>query len=55
MKLIKLDSRRKRHLSSYAYQENWGVWGGKEAQEGEDMYILMTNSHCCMSETNKTL
>lgn len=43
MKLIKLDSRRKRHLSSYAYQEIWEVGGRKEAQEGLDMYILTTN------------
>ena len=55
MKLIKLDSRRNRHLSSYAYQENWGVRGAKVAQEGGDIYTLMTNSHCCMSETNATL
>ena len=55
MKLIKLDSRRKRHLSSYAYQEIWEVGGRKEAQEGLDMYILTTNSRCCMAETNTTL
>ena len=47
--------RRKRHLSSYACQENWGVGGGKEAQEEGDMYTVMTNSRCSMAETKTTL
>ena len=55
MKLIKLDSRRKRHLSYHACQENWGVGGGKEAQKEGDMYIVMTNSCCSMAETKTTL
>ena len=31
------------------------AWGGKEAQEGENIYTLMANSHCYMTETNTTL
>jgi len=29
--------------------------GGREAQEGEDIYIVMTDSHCCTAKTNTTL
>ena len=29
--------------------------GGREIQEGGDIYILMADSHCCMAETNTTL
>ena len=32
-----------------------GIGGGREAQEGEDICIIMTNLHCCMAETNTTL
>ena len=32
----------------------WGR-GGKEVQEGGDIFILMFDSHCCMAETNTTL
>ena len=35
--------------------EGWdGVDGGREVQEGGDMYILTANSHC-MAKTNTTL
>ena len=27
----------------------------REAQEGENIYIVMTSLHCCMIETNTTL
>ena len=27
---------------------------GRQAQDGRDMYILMTDSHRCMTETNIT-
>ena len=29
-----------------------GGWGGREAQEGEEICILMTDSRYCMAETN---
>ena len=29
--------------------------GGKEAQEGGYIYIVMTDLCCCMAETNTTL
>ena len=33
-----------------------GGWeGGREASEGEDICILMTDSHCCTPGTNATL
>ena len=32
-----------------------GVGGGREVQEGGDICILMSDSHCCMAETNITL
>ena len=32
----------------------WGR-GGKEVQEGGDIFILMFDSHCYMAETNTTL
>ena len=32
----------------------WGR-GGKEVQEGGDIFILIFDSHCCMAETNTTL
>ena len=36
--------------------EGWdGVGGGRKVQEGGDMCILMTDSHCYMSEINTTL
>ena len=36
--------------------EEWdGLWGGKEIQEGGDIYIIMADSHCCMAKTNRTL
>lgn len=31
------------------------AWGAKEAQEGENIYTLMANSRCYMTETNTTL
>ena len=31
------------------------VRGGREAQEGGDMCILMADSHSCTAETNTTL
>ena len=36
--------------------EGWdgvGVWEG--AQDGGDVYTVMTDSSCCTAETNKTL
>ena len=36
--------------------ERWdGVGDGMEFQEGGDVCILMTDSHCHMAETNTTL
>jgi len=36
--------------------EGWsGVGRGKVVQEGGDIGILMTDSRCCMAETNTTL
>ena len=36
--------------------EGWdGAWGGREAQEGGDICIIMTDLHCCTAETNTTL
>ena len=32
-----------------------GWAGGREAQEGGDICILITDSQCCTAETNKTL
>ena len=29
--------------------------GGREAQEGEDIGILLADSQCCTAETNTTL
>ena len=29
--------------------------GVEEVQEGENIYILMTDSHCCMAEANTKL
>ena len=31
---------------------DWGWRGGREAQEGRDLCILTTGSHCCTGETN---
>ena len=31
------------------------MWGRDGAQEGEYIYIIMADLHCCMAETNKTL
>ena len=33
------------------------VWWGdeREAQQGGATYVIMADSHCCMSETNTTL
>ena len=28
---------------------------GREAMEGGDVCTIMSNSHCCMAETNTTL
>ena len=36
--------------------EGWGgVGGGREIQEGGDVCIPMTDSCCCMAETNTIL
>ena len=36
--------------------DGWdGIGGGREFQEGEDMYIPMIDSCCCMAESNTTL
>ena len=36
--------------------EGWDRrWWGREAQEGEDIGILMADSCCCTAEPNKTL
>ena len=32
-----------------------GSGDGREAQEGGDVCILMTDSYCCTAETNTTL
>ena len=32
-----------------------GVGGRREVQEGGNICILMSDSHCCMAETNITL
>ena len=33
--------------------EKWdGAEGGKEVQEGGDICILISDSHCCMAEIN---
>ena len=32
-----------------------GVGNGREVQEGEDICILMADSHCCIAEVNATL
>ena len=32
-----------------------GIGGEREAQEGGDTYIIMTELHCCTAETNTTL
>ena len=29
--------------------------GGREVQEGGDIYVLIADSHCCTAETNTTL
>ena len=29
-------------------------WAGREAQEGENTYVLMADSCCCTAETNTT-
>ena len=31
-----------------------GWWGGREVQEGGDICILMSDSHCCTTEINTT-
>lgn len=33
--------------------EGWPEGSGKEAQEEEDVCILLADSHCCTLETNK--
>ena len=33
----------------------WGGGGGREAQEVQDICILMADSRCCTTETNTTL
>ena len=35
--------------------EGWDEGGGREAQEGGDMCIHISDSHCCTAETNITL
>ena len=36
--------------------EGWNeVRGGREVQEGGDMYVFLANSHCYTTETNTTL
>ena len=32
-----------------------GMKGEREAQDGGDIYIIVTDSYCCMAETNTTL
>ena len=32
-----------------------GMKQGREAKEGENVYIIMADLHCCMVETNTTL
>ena len=32
-----------------------GMWGGKRGSEEGDTYIIVTDSHCHMPETNRTL
>ena len=32
-----------------------GLGIGREVPEGEDICILMADSHCCVAETNTTL
>ena len=32
-----------------------GVGGAEEVQEGGNIYILMTDSHCCKAEANTKL
>ena len=32
-----------------------GMGGGSEAQKGETLCVLLTDSHCCTWETNSTL
>ena len=32
-----------------------GIGGEREAQEGGDTYIIMTDLHCCTAETNTIL
>ena len=43
-------------FSSGSLRWPWGVgWGeGREAQEGGDIYIIITDLHCCRVETNRT-
>ena len=37
------------------YLQGWdGMGGGREVQEGGDIYILMAGSCCYMAETNMT-
>ena len=35
--------------------EGWKGRAGREAQEGGDICILKTDSHCCRTEINTTL
>ena len=35
--------------------EWYGRMGGREAQEGRDMYKLIADLCCCMAETNTVL
>ena len=42
------------------WAEGGGGWegdgrAGMEAMEGGDVCTIMSNSHCCMAETNTTL
>ena len=35
--------------------EGWDGGNGRQAEEGEDICVLMADSHCCKAETNATL
>ena len=43
-------------MALYDDLEGWDVvGGGREVQEGGNMWIPMTDSRCCMAETNTAL
>ena len=41
--------------SVMTWRGGMGRWGGREAQEGGDICILMADLPCCTEETNTTL